>query len=429
MSERPFDRRDHLDAAFAAGAPPVVPRTHEAGWYREPDPLEDDDLDYRDGNYDPSEDVDEPPGWEDEPWPETVEEIAPQPSELAVTRLADVVARPVEWLWPGRLPRGKLVVFDGDPSVGKSTVTVDLAARITTGSPMPDGHRLDGPRSVVLLSAEDAADDTIRPRFDAAGGDPKRAVLFEGVNVTTEDGEPRMRPPVLPGDLDRLERIVLEEQAVLVVVDVLNAFLSGKVDGHRDQDVRSALMPLSRMAERCNCCVVVIRHLNKAGGANPLYRGGGSIGIIGAARVGLLVGADPDDETRRILAVSKSNLAAEPPALAYRLVTSDEHGCARIVWEGATAHRAGDLLSTRADSDDDQADATDVLASILDDGPMWVKEVFDAMAEAGFSKDQAKNAKKKLKVRSRKVGKPGDTDTGWKWTLPKGVEGSEGSGT
>ena len=350
-------------------------------------------------------------------------------TDYVITRLSDVRPRPVEWLWPGRLPAGKLVVVDGDPGDGKSTMLTDIAARLTIGAEFPDGHRPYGPRSVVLLSAEDAADDTIRPRLDAAGADPSRVVIFDGVASIDDHGNTTTRLPSIPADLDRLEEIVTDEGASLVIVDVLTAFLGSKVDGHRDQDIRSALMPLARMAERTGACIVCIRHLNKAGGSNPLYRGGGSIGIIGAARLGLLVGADPEDEERRILAVSKSNLAASPPALAYRLVDCPEHHCARVRWEGATDHKAADLLVGRDQMDQDHRDTTNVLSEILSDGPLWAKECFDRMAEAGFSKDQAKRAKAKLGVLTHKVGKPGDAESGWKWELPRREhEGSEGSG-
>lgn len=139
---------------------------------------------------------------------------------------------------------------------------------------------------MVLLTAEDGIADTVRPRLDAAGADVDRVFVFSGV-VDPETGT--VREPSLPGDLERIEKIVVENDAALVIVDVLSAFLHGSVDSYRDQDVRGALMPLARLAERTGATVVVLRHLSKSGGANPLYRGGGSIGIIGAARVGLLV--------------------------------------------------------------------------------------------------------------------------------------------
>lgn len=349
-----------------------------------------------------------------------------------VVRLSDVAPERVNWLWPGRLPLGKLVMLDGDPSVGKSTLSVDIAARLTTGSPMPDGSRLASPADVVLMSAEDGAADTIRPRLDAAGGDPSRVHLFVEVADTAPDGSPRRRPPSLPVDVARLERLVVDTGAKLVIVDVLAAYLGG-ADSHKDTDVRRVLHPLAAMAARTGCVVICLRHLSKSGGANPIYRGGGSIAFIGAARVGLLAAADPEDDSRRVLAVSKSNLAAIPDALAYRLVDSPEHGCARVQWEGATAHRAADLLLVRDEEQSDAHDAAAVLAEILADGPLWVKQARDAMAEAGFNKDQARRAKERLRVRSIKVGRPGDPDSGWKWELPEGGkregEGGEGGST
>lgn len=345
---------------------------------------------------------------------------------IGAIRLSDVTARRVEWLWPGRLPLGKLVMFDGDPGAGKSTVFVDLAARLTTGSPMPDGYRTS-PSNVVLVAHEDGVEDTIRPRFDAAGGDPTRVELFDAVRYVDGEGRHGERLPQFPLDVARLEFMVQRSAAALVVLDVLTAYL-GKTDSHRDADVRGVLAPLARMADETGCTIVALRHLTKGGGANPLYRGGGSIAFTGQARVVLLAGTDPEDDSRRILAVSKSNLAAPADALAYRLVDSPEQGCARVEWLGTTSHRASDLLVV-ADQDDDTTDAAAVLTAILEDGPMWVKHVIDAMAEAGFSKDQAKRAKRRAGVRSEKVGAPGDPESGWQWSLARREhEGSEESG-
>src|SRR5690349_11851076 len=111
-----------------------------------------------------------------------------------LTTVDDVEPERVSWLWPGRLPFGKLALLDGDPSLGKSTLTLDLAARISTGSPMPDRATLNGPRNVVLLSAEDGVGDTIRPRLETAGADLRRVHVFESVHVTDD----HWRPPSLP---------------------------------------------------------------------------------------------------------------------------------------------------------------------------------------------------------------------------------------
>ncbi len=332
-----------------------------------------------------------------------------------VRRMADVTPERVEWLWPGRLPIGKLVVLDGDPGCGKSTLTLDLAAHFSTATCLPDGHQPVEPCNVVLLSAEDGPRDTIRPRLDAARADPTRVILFEEIVEADPECPERLRGrmPRLPDDISHLAQVVHSEAAKLVVVDVLAAFLAGRVDAHRDQDIRGALAPLARMAESTRCCVIAIRHLNKSGGPKALYRGGGSIGIIGAARVGLIAGTDPDDEDRRILAVTKSNLSAPASSLAYRVVDAPEYGCGRIHWEGTTNHHADDLVADRWD-DDDTRDATQVLAQIIADGPRPVTEIIKEMNNAGFSVDQAKRAKKRLGMRSRKVGAPGEPQH-WEW--------------
>ena len=143
----------------------------------------------------------------------------------------------------------------------------------------------------------------------------------------------------------RFSRRSSGERAELVVIDPLSAFLNGRVDSHRDQDVRGALAPLAKIADRTGATILVVRHLSKSGGGNPLYRGGGSIGIIGAARAAMLVAPDPEDDGRRILACTKNNLGPMPLALAYRVVSDEERGCARIEWDGTTSHSAADLLA------------------------------------------------------------------------------------
>lgn len=337
-------------------------------------------------------------------------------SRPVLVRLSDVTPERVRWLWRGRLPRGKLVVLDGDPDKGKSTMAVDLAARISTASPMPDGERLERPEAVVVMSAEDGLADTIRPRLDAAGADTSRVVAFTEVRLP--DGTARL--PSLPADLDLLEGVVAKEGAALVVVDVLNAYLGAAVDSYRDQDVRRALHPLAAMAERTGATVLCLRHLTKgSGGANALYRGTGSIGIVGAARVGLVAAVDPDDESRRILAVGKCNLAAKEPALIYRLVPDEERAVARVCWEGVSHHTADRLLVTRDERDEDAGprdEAIAFLSDLLATGAVPAKVGKLEAAEAGIASRTLDRAKKSLGVRSVKLGKPGEPGQ-WMWTL------------
>lgn len=329
--------------------------------------------------------------------------------------LASVEARPIAWLWPGRIPLGKLTVLDGDPGLGKSSVTLDLAARVTTGRPMPDGSYCGASGAVLLLTYEDDLADTVRPRFDAAGGD---AECVFGFTISTPDGE---RMPELPRDLDALESAIRQRGAVLVVVDPLMAALAGEVNAHRDQDVRRALSPLSKVAERTGAAVLVVRHLNKGGaaGSNPLYRGGGSIGIIGAARSGLLVARDPRDVERRVLAVTKANLAAPAPALVFRTLTSG-FGLA-IEWLGIAECSTDELLAPAGDRGERTAigEARAFLLGALRNGPQPSKTVTCEAKEAGICDRTLDRARRALSIASRKQGF--GKGAPWVWELPDGA--------
>lgn len=357
--------------------------------------------------------------------PGVVADVIGRPAASVVT-LADVQPEQVSWLWPARLPAGKLVVLDGDPGVGKSTVAVAMAAHVSTGKPWPDGAECPV-GDVLILSAEDGLADTIRPRLDAAGGNPGRVHALTGVRFLDDDQNIRERPVTL-ADIDVIRAAVRRDQVRLLVIDVLMAYLPAGTDSHRDQDVRAVLARLAALAEDAACCVLLLRHLNKASGGNPLYRGGGSIGIVGAARSGLIAAVDPDDETRRVLGSTKSNLAPEPESLAYRL-TSADNGCAAVVWEGTTSHRATDLVNRRED-DDERGERDEAVAWLSDylDSHGGEARAGDAIRDAGrdgIAKTTLHRARKRAGVESVKSGLTG----GWVWTSgpARFHEGSEHS--
>jgi hypothetical protein len=340
-------------------------------------------------------------------------ERSAQAAELG-TLLSTVKAAHVCWLWLWRIPLGKLTILDGDPGLGKSVLTLDLAARVTRGLPMPFETREPGedrePAGVVLLSAEDGLEDTIRPRLDAAGADVERVLALDRI-----PGEAGIRLPILPADVEYLKTGVGRVAAKLVVIDPLTAFLAGETNAHKDQDVRRALHPLAKLAEETGAAVVVVRHLNKAAGGNPLYRGGGSIGIIGAARSGLLVARDPDNPDHRVLASTKCNLAKLPASLAFDL-SAGEDGALRVGWIGDSTHTAETLLAAPRDDEDRDAvqEAEEVLRGILESGPIPAEEVKKEARKAGIAERTLLRAKAGLRVKSRKAGYSG----AWKWFLP-----------
>ena len=284
---------------------------------------------------------------------------------------SEVKPEHVEWLWVGRIPLGKITIMDGDPGLGKSALTLDIAARITTGSPMPDGSPgVDG--GVVILNAEDDEADTIVPRLNAMSADLTRVRILKMLRGS--DGE---RQPEIPGDLTAIERAVKSVDAKLIIIDPLMAFLASTTNSFRDQDIRRALAPLATMSQRARAAALVVRHLNKNTQGNALYRGGGSIGIIGAARSGLLVAHDPDDETgnSRILAPTKSNLGPTATSLCYSI--QPHRMSIKVSWSGESAHHAAALLAVPGGEEGRTAidEACEFLRTILEDGAMSAKDM------------------------------------------------------
>src|SRR5215203_6161432 len=323
--------------------------------------------------------------------------------------LSEVQAETVEWLWERRIPLGKITVLDGDPGLGKSVLTTDLAARLTTGRAMPYGFQKREPAGVVILSAEDGAGDTIRPRFDAAGGDPTKVVLLGTEEMLA-----------IPEDLGIIERAIKQVDAKHVIIDPIMAFMGEEVNPNSDKDVRRALTPVKQLAERLGVAVLIVRHLNKTPGGNHLYRGGGSIGIIGAARVGLLVGPHPDDDDLRVLAGQKSNLGPPPESLKYRIVTAPNDS-AQVKYEGTVELKPQDLLKGPQDEEERSAadEARDFLRSVLAGGVR--KESNSVKAEAkslGISETTLNRVKRSIGVKSMKIGDK------WFMSLPDDDDGS-----
>lgn len=317
----------------------------------------------------------------------------------------DLLARPASWLWQWWIPHGTLTVLDGDPGLGKSTLTLDLAARVSRGAPMPPDNDLAAtgePASVILLSAEDDPECTVRPRLEAAGANLRRIHILEAVSHGDED-----RLPVLAIDLELLTDKIRTYGVKLVVIDPFTAFLPDDVDAHKDQSVRKLMYQLAVWSRKHAVSLLVVRHLNKLNGGPALYRGGGSIGIVGAARSALVVGKDPEDEAVRVLAVNKSNLGPIPAAVAYKLDPVMQ-GIARIQWLGESKlvpadilwHDQGGRRNGRPEAERQEAES--FLMELLAEGPVLVSEIQRKARLAGVKSRTLDRAKTELGVVSRK---------------------------
>ncbi|MDX1935246.1 MAG: AAA family ATPase [Capsulimonadales bacterium] len=336
-----------------------------------------------------------------------------------VVTIADVEREEVEWLWHRRIAKGKITLFTGDPGLGKSTLSLQIAASVSRGTPLPDMPDGVPSSDVLLLSLEDGVADTIRPRLEAAGADLTRVHIPQFKERVGEEENAReyVRPPVLPDDLNEIGELIRRYGAGLLIIDPLMAVLSGTVNSFKDQDIRKVMAALSFIAEDTGCAVLILRHLTKGGGSNAMYRGGGSIGITGAARSELLVARDPDDEERRILAAIKNNLSKFAPSLAFRLVDVGEVG--RVQFEGETSHSADSLLvpgdTEEVSSAIDEAD--EFLREILEDGPTSAASIFTHGKNGGLSEKTIRRAAKRLGIKPKRTGGIG-SGGGWFWSLP-----------
>lgn len=323
-----------------------------------------------------------------------------------LTCLADVKPERVSWLWADRIPYGKLTLIDGDPGLGKTTISLDIAARLTRGAKMPFDPSPVEPADVIVMSAEDGLADTIRPRLEAAGADLNHVHFLE-----INDGSGIPRAPVLPNDIPLIEEAIKERNARLVIIDPLMAYLSGKVNANNDQDVRRALAALVAMAERTGAAIVVLRHLNKLTGSLAMYRGGGSIGIIGAARSALLVTKHPADPEKRVIARVKCNLSRHADAVIYSFEDAD--GVGYVNWQETCQFTADGLLAAQeAERAPSRSDAEEFLLTFLADGPRLTADVKEAATKAGIKERTLSRAKTTLHVKACRMGKA------WGMTLP-----------
>jgi hypothetical protein len=267
---------------------------------------------------------------------------------------------------------------------------------------------------VVVLTAEDGLADTIRPRLEAVGADLTR-IVSERLDAL---------PTLDDAGLAHIRALIARVDAALVVLDPLMAFVPDALDTHKDHHSRRLLRKLASLAEETGATVLVLRHLRKGATGNPKHAGGGSIGFTAAARVVLLAAPDPSDESRKVLAREKGNLAPPFPALGYRLVAAGN--TVRIDWLGETTHTAAALLAVPFDEDERAAsdEAAAWLRDFLADGPRLTNDVLRAAREAGIAERTLRRVKRRVSVQAEK--QKGKLTGKWCWVLTRvGEPGTE----
>lgn len=332
---------------------------------------------------------------------------------MTFTIMANVKPERVSWLWPGRIPFGKITILDGDPGLGKSTVMLDIAARLSTGRELPGGGQ-HPPSGTVVMMIEDGLADTVAPRLINAHAD----MTLIGALGTVDDGKGGQKMPSFPECIADIANVMPLVDAKLLVIDPIFNHL-GEGNAHRDQDVRAALTPLAYFAEQTGLAVVLLRHLNKAATIDALYRGQGSIGFIGVARSGLMGAKDPDDPERRLIASTKSNLGPTPPTLAYRLASCD-NGAARVDWDGISTHTAQTMVQQDRDQEGGAlGEAVAFLRELLADGPMLGRTVKQRARDHDISEATLRRARTQLGVKWEKAK---TQDGQYTWELPPAAD-------
>lgn len=255
-------------------------------------------------------------------------------NELIFKQSSTIVSKPIDWLWQGKIAKGKVTLIAGDPGLGKSQVTIYLAGIVSNGGIFPSGHECKKGK-VLFFSAEDDPEDTINPRLTAVNSDKEKIFIFSCVKKDNKEKTFDMSK-----DMELLEKTVEKEKGIsLIIVDPITAFL-GETDSHVNAEVRALLSSLSKLASKYGIAIVVVTHLNKSTGGSPLNKITGSLAFVAAARAAFMVIKDENDEGRRLFLPVKNNLAEDKEGYAFKV-----EGCnvsnnqeipimtSRILWE------------------------------------------------------------------------------------------------
>ena len=323
-----------------------------------------------------------------------------KPEELKLITMEEIQAEKVEWLLYPFIPYGKVTIIQGDPGEGKTTMVLQLIARLTRGEAIfseeetvnqAESERT--PIAVLYQTAEDGLGDTIKPRLTAAGADCSKVIVIDD------------REKALTMMDERLEAAIKETAARLVVLDPIQGYLGADVDMNRANEIRPVMKRISALAEKYHCAIVLIGHMNKCSGGKSSYRGLGSIDFQAAARSVLVVGRVKDDEQVCVACHIKSSLAPEGTPIAFRL--DKENG---FEWIGEYEISADGLLSGERRGQKTR-NAKEFLKEILTDGQKTYAEIDAAAKEKGIKKKTLWNAKKELNIDSVKIGSQ------WYWMM------------
>lgn len=312
---------------------------------------------------------------------------------------SDILPQEIEWLWHPYIPYGKLTVLQGDPGDGKSTLAIQIAAIVSNGGTFIDGQSISGKQNVIYQCAEDDASDTIIHRLNQAHADCDRVLFIneDEEQVTLDD--------------TRIEETITAVGAKLVIIDPLQAYIPQDGDMQSASYMRGIMRRLAGIAQRNNCAILLIGHMNKSSGSNKLYRGLGSIDIAAIARSVLMICRDEQDPTIRYMYPVKSNLAPEGEAICFTLC-KDTGFC----WIGKSILPSSNPGRVAADKKSKIEKTKEYLRILLSNGDLPSAGIIEKLQELGISDKTTRKAQKEMGILSRKIGSV------WYWHYPTATE-------
>ena len=330
--------------------------------------------------------------------------VEKQNVELKLIHMEDVVSKEVEWLWYPYIPYGKITIIEGDPGEGKTTLVLKLAAALSRGLPLPcDDDKEYEPIHIIYQTAEDGIEDTIKPRLEKAGAD---CSMIRVIDETDKE---------LSMTDDRLEQAIIETGARLIILDPIQAYIGATVDMHRANEIRPVLKHLGIIAEKHNCAIILIGHMNKASGSKSTYRGLGSIDIQATARSVLLVARLRDKPNIRIMAHDKSSLAPAGDAIGFEM--TEDNG---MVCIGPYDITIDELLSGNEGRGKKKLDIAEnfIKEYFGSNNVIPSNEIMMEAAKRSIKRNTLLSAKKKLGITSDKE-KAEDGTIYWTWIMPE----------
>lgn len=319
-----------------------------------------------------------------------------QKTELKLIKMSDVQSQEILWLWYPFIPYGKLTIIQGDPGDGKTTFVLNIAAQLSKGTGLEEDIKVSEPMNIIYQTAEDGLADTVKPRLELAGADCERIVVIDESEKTLSMID------------ERLEEALIKTNAKLLILDPIQAYLGGGMDMNRANEARDMTKKLGLLAEKYQCAIVLIGHMNKAAGNKAAYRGMGSIDFFAVARSVLLVGRIEGEANIRAVVQIKNNLAAFGHPKAFTLSESG------FQWLGDYDITADEVLGGVAPKANKLEQAKQLLQRLAESNKsMQSNVIFDLAEEEGISKRTLENAKKELDIKAKKI------KNLWYWELGK----------